>query len=52
MMNHTKRRKLLIKFLKEQIKKPKPEFNLGVVYLFYDGFSLQSIEVEEIDPYK
>ena len=51
MIYYAKRRTLLVEFIKEQLNKFVPDHNLGVVYLFYDGFSLQSVEVEKIEPY-
>lgn len=44
------RQEFLIKFLQEQLADKKFE-HLGVVYLYYDGFSRQSIEIESLDPY-
>ena len=44
------RRELLIKIIKEKLKKRRFK-HLGVMYLFYDGFSMDAIEIEPIDPY-
>ena len=46
-----KRQELLIKIINQQLKTKEVE-NLGVMYLFYDYFSIDAIEIEHIDPYK
>ena len=45
------RHELLTKFLQKCMNVRKFE-HLGVVYLYYDGFSRNGIEIETIDPYK
>ena len=46
-----KRETLLIKVLKNMIDVRDFE-NLGVMYLYYDLFLIEEIEIEKIDPYK
>ena len=46
-----KRQELLIKIIQQQLKKKKVR-NLGVMYLFYDHFSVDAIEIERIKPYE
>ena len=47
------REKYLVRYIKEQLViNNKPSWgNLGVVYLFYDGFSRDVVEIETINPY-
>ena len=44
------RQDLLVKIIHDQLKKKKIR-NLGVMYLFYDHFSVNAIEIERIKPY-
>jgi len=46
-----KRQELLIKIINQQLETKEVE-NLGVMYLFYDYFSTDAIEIEHIEPYK
>ena len=46
-----KRKEYLLKFLKEKIEIEDINFILGSVYLFYDGFTPSSVEIEKVDPY-
>ena len=43
----------LVRYIKEQLSNiDKPSWgNLGVIYLFYDGFTRNAVEIETIDPY-
>ncbi len=50
-MTKKKRQDLLVKIIREQLKKKKVK-NLGVMYLFYDHFSADAIEIDPIKPYK
>jgi hypothetical protein len=45
-----KRQEYLIKYLHEILAR-KPRHHLSVSYLFYDGFTYDSVEKEYIDPY-
>lgn len=45
--NNKEREKILLKYLQERIEK-NDFFGLNVVYLFFDGFSINSIEIEKI----
>jgi hypothetical protein len=45
-----KREEILIKFLQKYYH-TKPEYNLSVIYLFYDGFDLDNVKEIDIDPY-
>lgn len=44
------RQEFLMKYIREQLAERKFE-NLGVVYLYYDGHSRGSVEIERLDPY-
>ena len=44
------REEFLVKYLREQRAERTFE-HLGVVYLYYDGFSRPSVEIESLDPY-
>ena len=46
-----KRQDLLVKIIQEQLDKKKVRY-LGVMYLFYDHFSVDAIEIERIKAYK
>ena len=46
-----KRQELLVKIISQQLETKEVE-NLGVMYLFYDHFSVDAIEIEHIEPYK
>lgn len=51
-MARKKREDFLVRFIRKHIEGPKLfESPLGVVYLFYDGFSVDSVEIEALDPY-
>ena len=45
------RERYLIRYLKRAMIKT-PEYNLGAVYLFYDGFQPKIPDIETFDPYK
>lgn len=49
-LSSTEREKYLIKFLQHAIKTMNFK-GIKVVYLFFDGFSIDSIEFENLDPY-
>ena len=48
-----KREEYLIKLLKKYISDDfeNKKFDLGVLYLYYDGFSRSTAEIEKVDPY-
>jgi hypothetical protein len=49
--SQSKRKYILIKTINEYINSTILQ-NLGIIYLFYDGFVTNSIKIEKIDPYK
>ncbi len=54
-VSKARRQDLLVKYVKEELgrefRQDREVFTLGVIYLFYDGFSAQAMEIEKIDPY-